>query len=256
MGTEAVYVTGQIRQHCGWQFGFIASQAMLDKRRRGFMIGEFRLNSCTCARSAVPSTLNGVQGPLRLRRCLVKSNVPNSNRAEPAQVSDARRSENRVWEVPLHHPSDGITELFKALICARISCRPQPSAGAAVVPRAVSFAHYYECRSFGSSPNIGQKSTRINTAAAQAALPIADFVMDVGGGELSMVVLHRYYFVETALNPTLALGQLLAYLGIHSRSLSLCGVWQTWTLIKPRKSQRISSFFRFFSKITPRASLG
>jgi hypothetical protein len=58
-----------------------------------------------------------------------------------------------------------------------------------------------------------------DTAAADAPGAVGDLVVDVAGGEHGAAAVRDAGFVEAAFEAALAVGQLLAYLGFHSKSL-------------------------------------
>jgi hypothetical protein len=79
--------------------------------------------------------------------------------------------------------------------------------------------------------------------------------MNVGGGEHRMVQVAEPFFIESAFNSTLAVGELLVYLGIHSKSLSVGVDDGVATSSDAAESQRISSFFSYFPRRTTASSL-
>src|SRR5262249_32975149 len=83
------------------------------------------------------------------------------------------------------------------------------------------------------------------TAAAEAAGAVGDLVADGAGGEHGTLAVGDIGSVEAALQAPLAVGQLLAYLGFHSKSLGGGRGGMAWTTMKPRKSRGISSFSGF-----------
>ena len=58
-----------------------------------------------------------------------------------------------------------------------------------------------------------------DTAVADAPATVADFVVDVAGGEHGLGAAAQVVFVQTFLDAALAAGELLAYSGVHSKSL-------------------------------------
>jgi hypothetical protein len=62
-----------------------------------------------------------------------------------------------------------------------------------------------------------------DAAVGNAAVTVADFVMDVRGGEHRPVATLHVGFVQATLNAALALVQLAAYLSFHSKSLAWRG---------------------------------
>jgi hypothetical protein len=79
--------------------------------------------------------------------------------------------------------------------------------------------------------------------------------MNVGGGEHRMVQVAEPSFVEPAFNSALAVGQLLVYLGIHSKSLSVAVDDGVVTSSDAAESQRISSFFSYIPRRSEASSL-
>jgi hypothetical protein len=73
----------------------------------------------------------------------------------------------------------------------------------------------------------GQKMDGPDAAVGEAVSFVSDVVVDVAGCEGGSFGLAQLGFVEPSLNAALAAGQLLAYLGVHSKSLSAGGegVW-------------------------------
>ena len=63
-----------------------------------------------------------------------------------------------------------------------------------------------------------------DAAVGNAAIAVADLVADVARGEHRPLVALDVALVEAAFNPALALGQLSAYLGLHSKSFACRGV--------------------------------
>ena len=68
---------------------------------------------------------------------------------------------------------------------------------------------------------LGEQVKSADAAMTDAMNAVSDFVVDVGGGEHGSLGVAESFFVESAFNSALAFGQLLAYLGIHSKSLSV-----------------------------------
>jgi hypothetical protein len=79
--------------------------------------------------------------------------------------------------------------------------------------------------------------------------------MNVGGGEHGMVQIAEPLLVESAFNSSLAIGQLLVYLGVHSKSLSVAVDDGVDTSSDAAESQRISSFFSYFPRQSTASSL-
>jgi len=67
--------------------------------------------------------------------------------------------------------------------------------------------------------------------------------MNVGGGEHRMVQVAEPFLVESAFNSALAVGQLLVYLGIHSKSLSV----RVMVVLLPHQTPQKAKGFRVFS---------
>jgi len=67
--------------------------------------------------------------------------------------------------------------------------------------------------------------------------------MNVGGGEHRMAQVAEPFLIESAFNSALAIGELLVYLGVHSKSLSVAVDDGVDTSSDAAESQRISSFF-------------
>ena len=65
----------------------------------------------------------------------------------------------------------------------------------------------------------GQEVDGADAAVGDAAAAVADFVVDVAGGEHGSGAVAEVGLVEASLDPALAAGQFLAYLGVHSKSL-------------------------------------
>jgi hypothetical protein len=91
---------------------------------------------------------------------------------------------------------------------------------------------------------------------SDATRAAGDLIVNVVGGEHRLLAPGHILFVQTVLNPTLAVGQLLGYLSAHSKSLLVSGLRKIRYLFKPRKTPRDFVFFSKISKPTPRGSLG
>src|SRR5688572_10202280 len=72
--------------------------------------------------------------------------------------------------------------------------------------------------------------------------------MNVGGPEHRMVQVAESLFVESAFDSAVAIGKLLVYLGVHSKSLSVAVDDGVDTSSDAAESQRISSFFSYFPR--------
>ena len=70
----------------------------------------------------------------------------------------------------------------------------------------------------------GQGVDGADAAVADAAGAVGDLVVDVAGGEHRLAAAAQVGLVEAALDAALAVGQLLAYLSFHSKSLLVTGV--------------------------------
>jgi hypothetical protein len=62
-----------------------------------------------------------------------------------------------------------------------------------------------------------------DAAVSHAPATVGDLIVNVARGEHGSIHLTQSGFVEASLNSALAVGQLLPYLGIHSKSLSAGG---------------------------------
>src|SRR5215468_5460839 len=60
-----------------------------------------------------------------------------------------------------------------------------------------------------------------DAAVGQTSAAVGNFIVDFRGGEHRLVHLADLGFVEPANNAALAVYQLLSYLGVHSKSLSV-----------------------------------
>lgn len=103
---------------------------------------------------------------------------------------------------------------------------------------------------------LGEGVHDADAAAGDAALAGGDLVMDVLGGEHGLAGRGAVGAVEPALAAALGAGQLLTYLGSHSKSLRSGVVGKLATLPQPRQSRRISSFFMRRRQRAQAASLG
>jgi hypothetical protein len=81
-----------------------------------------------------------------------------------------------------------------------------------------------------------------NATVGQAVTTIGDLVVDVGCGEGGPVGIAEPFLVKAAFDSALAVGQLLMYLGVHSKSLSAGGDGCSLQHQTPQNSQGISSF--------------
>src|SRR6516165_3675262 len=90
-----------------------------------------------------------------------------------------------------------------------------------------------------------------DAAVGDATPAVADLVADVACGEHRPLATLDVTFVEPALDSALALGQLPAYLGLHSKSLSCRGECERRYSSDTAERPRISSFFNFLSPQLP-----
>ena len=81
-----------------------------------------------------------------------------------------------------------------------------------------------------------------DAAVSDAAAAVGDVIVDVGGGEGGPAGVAEAFLVESAFNSALAVGELLVYLGAHSKSLSAGGDGCSLQHQTPRNPQGISSF--------------
>jgi len=84
------------------------------------------------------------------------------------------------------------------------------------------------------------KST--DAAVGHAAAAVGDFIVDVGRRKGGPAGVAEPFLVESAFDSALAVGQLLVYLGVHSKSLSAGGDVALLLHQTPQNSQGISSF--------------
>src|SRR5262245_5224020 len=90
----------------------------------------------------------------------------------------------------------------------------------------------------------GQGVHRADAAVGDAAITVADLVVEVARGEHRPLAALDIVFVEPAFDSPLALGQLPAYLDFHSKSFSLLGCLRAVQLFKHRRKTK---GFRGFS---------
>jgi hypothetical protein len=81
-----------------------------------------------------------------------------------------------------------------------------------------------------------------NAAMSQTVAAVGDLIVDVGRSEGGPVGVAKPFLVESAFDSALAVGQLLVYLGVHSKSLSVGGDGCSLQHQTPQNSQGISSF--------------
>jgi hypothetical protein len=94
-----------------------------------------------------------------------------------------------------------------------------------------------------------------DTAAAEAAGAVGDLVVEVPGSEHRTAAVEDVSFVEAACDASLAVGQLLAYLGFHSKSLWAWTGGMGCTTMKPQKSPGDFDFFRILARQQAETSL-
>src|ERR1700690_1626558 len=75
----------------------------------------------------------------------------------------------------------------------------------------------------GETESVREGVDGANAAVGNTAVSLADFVMDVAGGENRPPTAFEVELVEPAFNSALASVQLSASLNFHSKSLSCCG---------------------------------
>src|SRR5947209_19689984 len=108
---------------------------------------------------------------------------------------------------------------------------------------------------FDQSELAGEQVHDADAVIGQTVGPLADFVVDVAGGEHGLFTAAQVAGVEAALQAALAVGEFLSYLGMHSKSLRCWGNENLAILIRLRKCRRISSFFHKFRSQCPGTSL-
>jgi hypothetical protein len=99
---------------------------------------------------------------------------------------------------------------------------------------------------FDQSQLAGEQVHGADAPIGQAVGALADFIMDIAGGEQGLGTAAQVARVEPTLQAALAVGQFLSYLGIHSKSLRCSGHENLAILIRLGKCRRISSFFMNF----------
>ena len=95
-----------------------------------------------------------------------------------------------------------------------------------------------------------------DAAVADAAAAVADFVLDVAGREHGLGAAAQVALVQAFLNPALAAGQLLAYLGVHSKSLHDSGLMRTCNTHQTPEMPRDFEFFMTSTPTVAATSLG
>jgi len=88
----------------------------------------------------------------------------------------------------------------------------------------------------------GEQMESADAAVANAVNTVSDFVVDVGRGEDGAMAGDGFGFIESALHAALASVEAMAYLGVHSKSLSVGGDGVLLLHQTPQKAQGISSF--------------
>src|SRR5277367_6729954 len=88
---------------------------------------------------------------------------------------------------------------------------------------------------------------RADTADGESAGAFTDLVVNVASVHHRLGTAAQVGFVQTAADPTLAVGQFPAYALVHSKSLRALGSGENGYSIKPRKRRGISSFSQFSS---------
>jgi hypothetical protein len=66
---------------------------------------------------------------------------------------------------------------------------------------------------------LGEQMKSADTTMGDAAATVGDLIVDVGGREGRPAGVAEPFLVESAFDSVLAVGQLLVYLGVHSKSL-------------------------------------
>ena len=94
----------------------------------------------------------------------------------------------------------------------------------------------------GQAETLDHEMDGADAAAVEAMAALAEFVVDVACGELRPVAARQYVFVQTPLDPSLAVAPHSLYSWSHSKSLLASGNEKVELLIKHRKTKRISSF--------------
>src|ERR1039457_1596190 len=87
-----------------------------------------------------------------------------------------------------------------------------------------------------------------NATVGNAAVALADFVMNVAGGEHRPLAAFDVELIEPAFDAALASVQLSAYLNFHSKSLSLLRWMKSLTLFKHRRRPGDFEIFSFLRK--------
>jgi hypothetical protein len=68
---------------------------------------------------------------------------------------------------------------------------------------------------------LGQQVESADAAMADGLNAVSDFIVDVGGAKHGPLDVAEAFLVESAFDSALAFGELPAYLGVHSKSLSV-----------------------------------
>jgi hypothetical protein len=90
---------------------------------------------------------------------------------------------------------------------------------------------------------LSEQMKRADAAVGDAARAVGDVIVDIGRGEGGPVGVAEPLLVESAFDSALAVGELLGYLGVHSKSLSAGGDGCSLQHQTPQKHQG----FRVFS---------
>jgi hypothetical protein len=62
-----------------------------------------------------------------------------------------------------------------------------------------------------------------DAAVGQSACAVGDLIVDIAGGKLWLGASAEFGFVQTSVDASLAVGEFLSYLGVHSKSLLAAG---------------------------------
>ena len=100
-----------------------------------------------------------------------------------------------------------------------------------------------------------QEMDGTDAAVRQAAAALGELVMNAGGSKHRLVQVAQAFFVEPPFDSALAVGELLMYPGVHSKSLSVGVDDGVDTSSDAAESQRISSFFSFYPHRSAASSL-
>jgi hypothetical protein len=103
--------------------------------------------------------------------------------------------------------------------------------------------------------NLASQGVQGAGAAADAAGALGHLAVDVAGGKHGAVAIKDVGFVEPALDALLAVGQWLAYLSFHAKSLCARTGIMAGTTMKPRKKPGNFDFFRILARLKAETSL-